>query len=276
MLSVVKSAPAEINFAELKQRAAHPAFDPLREWIDAFSGANWPTLAELSAGLPSGLQFVAASPSSANYELDIHARGEIPTRAQNWHDFFNALIWLGYPQSKRELNRQHVMQLAIGGEAERKRRSSKRDTLTLFDEGGAVIAYNTPEVAALIGAFQWKQLFYQRREALAGSYRVFVFGHASLERLLDPPLGLTNKCLLMPVDAGFLQMDTATQRASVDAWTCAQLTDQALLASTKNLAPFPLLGVPGYHPGTSQACFYDDESYFRPNYRKLKASAAGD
>ena len=46
------------------------------------------------------------------YEQRIFEQGLVPTRPANWHDFFNALIFLLFPQTKKEMNRLHVEHMA--------------------------------------------------------------------------------------------------------------------------------------------------------------------
>lgn len=56
------------------------------------------------------LRFVAQAelPAGTAYEAHIYATGAVPTR-DNLHDFFNALIWLHFPRSKRVLDRKSVV-----------------------------------------------------------------------------------------------------------------------------------------------------------------------
>jgi hypothetical protein len=46
------------------------------------------------------LSFVVPQGDGVDYETRIWARGEVETRPGNWHDFFNALVWLSFPLSK--------------------------------------------------------------------------------------------------------------------------------------------------------------------------------
>jgi hypothetical protein len=43
------------------------------------------------------LSFIAPQGDGVDYEMRIWARGEVETRPANWHDFFNALVWLSFP-----------------------------------------------------------------------------------------------------------------------------------------------------------------------------------
>src|SRR5205085_787218 len=125
---------------------------------------RWPSKAQLTAlaeGVTTGrgrpVRFVA--PRERNdrerryYELHIADTGEVETRA-NWHDLFNALAWIAYPRAKARINAQHAAILEEGGDAEARKRGPERDALTLFDEGGVVVASSSPALLRLIVAFE--------------------------------------------------------------------------------------------------------------------------
>jgi len=46
-------------------------------------------------------------PFEAQYEPRCYLKGEVPTRAHNWHDLFNALVWLTFPATKAVINARH-------------------------------------------------------------------------------------------------------------------------------------------------------------------------
>jgi hypothetical protein len=48
-----------------------------------------------------------------DYEMRIWARGEVVTRPDNWHDFFNALVWCTFPLAKAALNARHAEALTV-------------------------------------------------------------------------------------------------------------------------------------------------------------------
>jgi hypothetical protein len=78
------------------------------------------------------------------YEPRIFLKGEIPTRRNNWHDFFNALIWATFPKTKAALNMRHFiaydeMIVSLPFQKTGKNRTREQDRLTLFDEGGAIV-----------------------------------------------------------------------------------------------------------------------------------------
>jgi len=72
------------------------------------------------------------------------ARGEVPTREKNWHDFLNALVWATFPKSKAALHaRQHrAIREWAGADVVRKlpnARTRELDALALVDEGGVIV-----------------------------------------------------------------------------------------------------------------------------------------
>lgn len=251
-----------------------PMLEPLRELASSFRGRpEWPERHDLqclldaratrtAAGLP--LRLIEPTAAHVPYEETIHALAEMPYRSQNWHDFFNALAWLVYPKSKAALNAAHCE--ALGQERLQVRalpgtRSRARDALTLFDESGAVVACDDPELLQDLRAFRWKRLFSERRARVRASMRVFVFGHALFEKALRPYMGLTAHALLLPVDQEFIAGQPARQLERIDALAAARV---GTLQVPQALAPLPLLGVPGWWPDNEAASFYDNASYFRP------------
>jgi hypothetical protein len=62
------------------------------------------------------ISFVPPSADGLAYEARIWARGEVATRPGNWHDFFNALVWLTFPLAKAALNARHAGALASAGQ----------------------------------------------------------------------------------------------------------------------------------------------------------------
>lgn len=208
-------------------------------------------------GLP--LRFVPqqALPEGLAYEAFIHETGGVPTRA-NLHDFFNALIWLGYPGIKRTLNAIQARGLADGGVG--KTRGSARDAATLFDENAALFACADPAMLDALRAHEWEILFVERRSAFGAQCGVFPFGHALLEKLTAPFKAITAHAWLVEVDAAFFGMPRAEQRKRLDDIVARQLENGLPGAG---FTPLPVLGVPGWSAG-QDAEYYRDRTVFRP------------
>jgi hypothetical protein len=198
-----------------------------------------------SANDMSAVRFADASEAQAHesYESFIFRTGCVPTR-DNLHDLFNGLVWLCYPKTKQRLNALQAREIARLGS--RGTRGELRDALTLFDENAAVL--RAP--AALIGALrrrEWRSLFAEQR-ALWDSAHLVLFGHALMEKLLQPRKAIT-----------------------AHVWLVEEVTDDVLASSLaperlvqKPFLPLPVLGVPGWWAPNEEPGFYEDAAVFRP------------
>ena len=206
--------------------------------------------------------FVRPQDDGLGYEARIWARGEIETRPDNWHDFFNALVWLTFAQSKATLNWRHVQKLAERPAA----RCRDRDAMTQFDECGVVVVSSDPSLLNLVRAFRWKALFHERRAELGGTLRCFIFGHATYEQLLAPFRGLTAKAVLYDVSEDWLRLPLPRQLAGIDQRLADELAAGAY-ADPRDLHPLPLMGFPGVTRESENAAYYDDAWQFRSGRR---------
>jgi len=186
------------------------------------------------------------------YEAHIFQTGAVPTR-DNLHDFFNGLVWLAFPETKRRLNALQAAEIARNGVTPT--RGPVRDALTLFDENGAVLDAPAALWKAL-AARDWQSLFVTQR-ALWSEARLIVFGHALLEKLAAPRKAHTAHVLLPPTasqDARRMPFDDQSLSRSLTAEYLAQ----------KPFVPLPVLGVPGWWAANAAPDFYDDPKVFRP------------
>lgn len=251
--------------------STHPVFDPVRRALEAVLGRNGcPEPEELdSAAAGMGIEmrtdsgkpvrFVPAGAESRGYELKVYETGMVATRRGNWHDLFNALAWMSFPRSKAALNALHAAAIPV----EAGRRSRQRDLLTIFDEGGAIVALRDPSLEALARGHRWRELFWERRADLHRDMRILVAGHAVLEMARVPWPGITCKVLFMPIP-GPEAFDADTLLRKADAHAAAWLRERAGLGTPADLAAFPIFGYPGWLAQGTEAAFYDDARYFRP------------
>ncbi|MFD1712241.1 DUF3025 domain-containing protein [Ottowia sp. GY511] len=238
--------------------------DWAQPWFTPWARAGQAALARHAAGQPltdalnatgdAPVRFVPpqALPPGAAYERFIFDSGAVPTRT-GWHDFFNALVWLGLPVTKRHLNRLQAAEIARDGV--QARRGPVRDAITVFDENGALL--HAPD--ALWNALaerRWAELFGPLRP-LWREASFLLFGHAALEKLLAPYKSITVHVLR--VDAPF---DAAGDLRALDAALADALTPERL--ATKPFVPLPVLGVPGWWPANADPAFYADVDVFRP------------
>ena len=234
---------------------AHPIFDPIREWLDRIGGS--PSLSllnsfseekNLSTESGKAVRFVPPASSDPYYEVHVFETGQVQTRPDNRHDLFNALAWLAFPITKARINAMHAAEIPREQQSNGGRRGRVRDMLTIFDEGGAIVAC-TGDVAELVRETRWAELFMQRHRDL----RIVVLGHAVLEQALAPHPGITCKVIF------------ADPSRDLDAQAADWLATTG--KSPRDMPPLPVFGYPGWFPGSGEAGFYADERHFRPLHR---------
>lgn len=240
---------------------------PLQDWPDQAGYDRLIGLArQHNPAIPATLRFVVDLEPERYYESHIAATGEVPTRGRNWHDWFNALAWLAFPRLKLALNRRHHWAIDAGGEAIR---GPYRDAVTLLDECGVLVPYCRSELAQLLDGMAWQELWLARREAWGREIEAVAFGHALGEMMLAPYVGLTGKAWLIEVDEAFFAAPAPVRLQRLDEGLAAALAEPAVLTAPRELAPLPLLGVPGWWPANREPAFYADAAYFRPSRRWL-------
>ena len=270
---------ARLNGARDPQRAdfSNPIFDPVRPALTRLAQeSGWPDVQRLNllarelgaeprtvSGIP--VRFAHPRPDDMNYELRVHASGEVSTRPCNWHDLFNALAWISFPRTKAALNARHADEIPREGG----RRGPLRDLLTIFDEGGVIVACADPELAELIRAFRWRELFWKHRRGVREALHLAVVGHAVLEQALRPWPGITCKALFVAADRADLSLPRAQLIAHLDERAATWLVAAADSLTPRALAPLPVFGYPGWFPDNEHEAFYADTRYFRPLRRPV-------
>ena len=239
--------------------------------------ADWPSLEEYNHLLTSlnkeiftnsekPLCFVPPQKQTEfeqHYEPRIYLHGEVQTRERNWHDFFNMLAWLVFPKTKAALNaRQYLaMKKRLPNQT---RRTAIENALTHFDETGVIIVSCDMELDQALVDFRWKHLFCTMRERVKKHMAFFVFGHALYEKCLKPYIGMTGKAVILHVEQEFFTLPLKHQLEIVDALLADHFSDSRSITSPKQLAPLPILGVPGWWALNEKLAFYDNSYYFRP------------
>lgn len=154
------------------------------------------------------------------YDGSIAVQRAVPTRDDDWHDLFNALVFASFPRSKQALHARQFAQLRLRIARDARKlpgaRSREQDALTLFDEGGAFIA---GDAAALVTVRALPQdAFYPALRALVLERAVVVapFGHALFEHKvagLRGPSSFAYLLALAEVPAGVAAAVAAIDRA---------------------------------------------------------------
>jgi hypothetical protein len=216
----------------------------LERSLAALNGAAQAAGLRTESGMP--VRFVPPQAKRADYELRVHETGCVQTRADNLHDWFNALCWLAFPRTKARINAMHAAAIP----AEQGQRGRLRDLLTIFDEGGAIVVCGDDELNQLVRALRWRELFWTDRARVRQAMRFVVLGHAVLEQALKPWPGITCKAVF------------ARPEKDADQAAAAWLGSVPPGASPRDLAPLPVFGYPGWAPDQDER-FYEDERYFR-------------
>lgn len=240
----------------------HAAFAPYQTLIDAMGLARGLTsldaLNALAAargttqarGLP--LRFVAPDGrhSARDYETHILHTGQVPTRADTWHDVLNALVWMRFPRFKSALNAAHGEAIALETDT---RRGRRRDALTVLDESGVWVISRDRILSGQLAGRAWHALFWEARARVESDMGFVVVGHALLEKALAPYPSMTGKCLTLISDS--LDPDAA------DALAVAALET---VDTPRQLAPLPIQGIPGWDAASANAAYYANAEIFRP------------
>ncbi|MGE6334446.1 DUF3025 domain-containing protein [Stenotrophomonas sp. NPDC077659] len=232
----------------------HPLFAGVQHYRDLLLAAEWPAVPALDDRLAlPGAQLVeqdaALLADGLHYEIRI-AQGRIATRADNWHDLFNALVWASLLPLKRALNAQQCRHIAAMAPGQRNRAQA---ALTQFDETGVVVCMRDPSVLAAWDAHDWRALFDPSHWRGGSIAVVAVFGHALMEQALLPGRLLVGKCVVVQGDGEAGCIETVTRA----------IDEGRVLGDPLQLRPLPLAGIPGWHE-VQDAAFYGNADYFRP------------
>jgi hypothetical protein len=118
--------------------------------------------------------------------------------------------------------------------------------LTLFDENAAILQAPA-SLADALRRRDWYTLFVERR-ADWESARLILFGHALLEKLMQPRKAIAAHVWLIDEIS--------------DETLALNVTSERLTA--KDFLPLPVLGVPGWWAANENISFYNDAEVFRP------------
>lgn len=221
------------------------------------------------------IQFVPQSvlPEGMAYESFISATGCVPTR-DNLHDFFNALVWLTFPRIKVALNELQAAEitrraLAVAEQARHTQQAQQtrgrvRDAATIFDENAVLFLTSEPSLSSLLRGHQWQELFIEHRKEFNEKCTVYLFGHALLEKLVDPYKAITGHTWIIAIAEDVLASPELARREWLDRTVAGQLKGGL---STSDFSHLPVLGVPGWWPEQDEA-FYADSGVFRPAKKK--------
>ena len=242
--------------ADLMRAAARlPDSGTLNRWVEQQRARREPS------PQAAAVRFVAPDDEPLHYEARIHARRQIVTRPDNWHDFFNALVWLRFPRTKTALNDTHVRFMRVDGSSGG--RGSVRDAVTQFDESGVIVASTDPSLLEVLSRRRWKDLFWTRRAEVMANMRFLVFGHGLYDALRAPFYCICGRAALVSVDRATFTRDAVSLCDAIDPLLAARFATD-YYPRPRALLALPLLGIPGVIADNESPRYYDDEVQFRP------------
>lgn len=263
------------------------AFPSLAQWNDVFraqgeraprSGCGVPLTLVSQAGVRLRRRRRAQAAAGAgpagdaledNYQARLFLKGELSTRAENWHDFFNALCCLAYPRTKAVLNARHFWALDERQEtlpwapSLGEKRSPEQDFLTHFDEGGVVVVTSDEALLEALKERHWHDVFWNNRAHMGTRMEFFTFGHALFETFLAGQRSQHALGVAVKVEPSFFHKSVADRVRLADEGAAWVLEDRQATASPADGFPVPLLGFPGYVAANAHEAFYRNERYFR-------------
>ncbi|MDX1810537.1 MAG: DUF3025 domain-containing protein [Gammaproteobacteria bacterium] len=213
-------------------------------------------------------QLAKADDFESQYEPLTFLKGEVQTRLNSWHDFFQVLVWSTFPKAKSTINALHYQAALQRHQRDpgNKQRTRLENFLTLFDECGSVIVYSDEKLKTFIQNFQWSDIFVEHRAAFSRQIECIVFGHAMYEKALQPYIGMTTHCLFLQQPSSFFALSTPEKTAIIDK-EITTILEQTEDWTPRQLQPLPILGIPGWYAANENPDFYLNQDYFRPKRR---------
>lgn len=133
------------------------------------------------------------------YEQRIYELGELPTRTNNWHDFFNLMVWATFPATKSAINARQVLSPQEDPDKS-KPRTFEQNALTRFDEGGCIVACSPNLFETFSKEFSGYNPTPDHNLLHHPDVRVIVFGHAIYDSLLVGRSDMGAQSLVLKVE----------------------------------------------------------------------------
>lgn len=260
-----------------------PLFTPLHPVLSALGDACFPTIQTCNDMLALRQQTITVKQGSplrfvpqvhgkqgfeAQYEPRCYLKGEVQMRENNWHDLFNALVWLTFPKSKAEINASHYHALMEDRDpVTGSQRGAIRDAATLVDESGVIVVCSDAELVSMLREFRWKELFWHQRELVQSSMEYCIFGHGLYEKAMHPYIGMCGQGVILTVEQSFFGHALPERLAAIDAMLSGCIVALGSWKEHDMLTPVPLLGIPGWDVANEQPSYYENTAYFRRGRR---------
>ncbi|MFK7827635.1 MAG: DUF3025 domain-containing protein [Oligoflexales bacterium] len=160
------------------------------------------------------------------YVESIILEQRVPTRPQNWHDFFNFNIWLSFAESKWSLHHRFYTSRGTNRTLRASHyRTSEEDLLTSLDEGGALLACLPEELESVSASLKSRNIEKKSALILKPNIEFVVFGHGVIESVLAGECQLNLLTIPIPVPFSFFQSDEMKKTEFLDCRLAKQIKD---------------------------------------------------
>lgn len=269
-----------MGLSKIRVNSNQPWWADYLPLLEKLEGEQITPCEQLNALLPEGLKSETGKPirfvpstelDDGPYEQRIYTTGQVSTRPDNWHDLFNALVWMRFPRIKIAMNTLHFHNWPEQTDGTR---GQVRDALTLFDECGVIVFSRRRDLLDALAGRRWTDAF--TAEDFRNEVGLSISGHAMLEKYLAPYKSMTAKALLVQTGPAFPELSREEMLVRLDREISERMLAGTLMTKPACLTPLPLAGVPGWWPEDEQKDpgFYDDATVFRPPPANLVAVAA--
>ena len=194
------------------------------------------------------------------YDAIVFKEKKIPIRKDVLHDYFNALTWLAFPNSKKKLNKKNFTLLEHNYLSGNKNRPRNIDLTTLLDESGIIILTNNSFLASLIRQKKWKTVFWDNRDTVKKSFRFFLFGHSLFEKIMNEYIGTTARALIIFNESLPFEKITVS---NVDQILSDYIDQEFFFKNLEKTVAIPLFAIPGWSNHNEKKEFYQENEYLR-------------
>lgn len=229
--------PALQPFLDFKEFPSVEDYNRLAHRCDVVSGAGVP------------IRFVSESKTKHKsgflrlYQPRIFLLGQVSSRPHHWHDHFEMLAWQTFPLAKAALNRRHFYAFDEIADfpwvAPARYRTTEQDALTIFDEGGMLIAYDD-EALWNEQAAQKFAAFGKASDEVKRHFSFFVFGHAVFEEIVKGHFNVNASAIGVRVSCDTLMGKYEDLLSQVDKLASQAIDLRRNKLTTKGFIPVPI------------------------------------
>ena len=194
------------------------------------------------------------------YDALVFKEKKIPIRKNVVHDYFNAMTWLAFPNSKKKLNKKNFIFLEHNFLNGNKNRPRYIDFTTLFDESGIIILTNNSYLSGLMRQKKWKTVFWDNRNLVKKNLSFFLFGHSLFEKIMNNYIGTAARALII-YSENFINGNITL--SNLDRILSHYIDQDFFFKNLEKSVSIPLSAIPGWNELNEKEEFYQDNEHLR-------------